>query len=119
MVGAVPTFAAETPIAEKSGLVESELKPDRIDRNDRCQQSGIAAGSASYEVADRHPPIADLAVDRRTQFAVLVEVEFGRMHHCFLSRDGRFGNVLGLYALVVGLFGDRFVLHQALAALEI
>jgi hypothetical protein len=41
------------------------------------------------------------------------------MNHRFLGGDGRFGHGLGLYALVVGLFGDRLVLHQALAALEI
>ena len=84
---------------------------------------------ASSVVAPPAPPVirlptatltvADAAVDRRTQFAVLFEIELGRMHHRLLRRDGGFGDALGLGALVVSLLGDGLVAEELLAALQV
>src|SRR6202451_4719731 len=100
-------------------LVEREFDADRINRNDGGEQRGGAAGAAGDQIADGNPAVADAAVDRRTQFAILLEIELGRMHHRLLRGDGGFGDALGLGALVVSLLGDGLVAEELLAALQV
>ena len=89
---AMPRLATSWPavrqplVAKVGGLIEGEFETDRIGRHDGREQRRVAAGAAGDQIAGRHAPVADAAVDRRAQLGEF-QVELGLPHRRLVARS--------------------------------
>ncbi len=113
--GDVLAFLRQALVPQKRGLVEGKLEVDRIGRDDRREQRGVAARSAGHEIAGRNPPVADTAVDRRTQLGEL-KVELGLPYRGLGTADGRPRVAERLRALLERLVRYGLVTNELLPA---
>src|SRR5262249_28084966 len=112
-----PALKPELVVFEVGRLIDVEIDIDRIERDDRGEQSGAALG-ALHEVADADEMAADAACDRRLHVGEL-DIELRRLQRAFglLFRGMR--GLQGLTALVDDLFGDGAGRDQVQRALKV
>ena len=109
-------FEPEIAVPDVGRLIDVEIDVDRIERDDRGEQRGIALG-AHDEIAGTDEMAAGAAGHRR-QHVGEFDIEFCRLQRAFGLHLRGMRRLQGLAALVDDGFGNRAGLNQGQRAIE-